>query len=68
VEDLAINGDDLIKAGIAEGEVVGEMLKMILDAVHRDPRINQKPQLLKLATIYKKSWIRRSTRNIKWLR
>jgi len=68
VDDLAINGDDLIKAGIAEGEAVGEMLKMILDAVHRDPRINQKSQLLKLAMLYKKSWIKRSTRNIKWLR
>ena len=68
VDDLAIDGDDLIRAGIAEGEAVGEMLKMVLDAVHLDPRRNEKSQLLKLATTYKKSLIRRSARKIRWLR
>ena len=36
--DLAIDGNDLIEAGIIEGEKVGEMLKMLVDVVHRFPR------------------------------
>ncbi len=68
LEDLVINGDDLIEAGIARGEKVGELLEMVLDAVHRDPRKNERTELLKLAKTYEKNWIKRSTRNIKWLR
>ena len=68
VEDLAINGDDLIAAGFKEGEAIGEMLCMLLDAVHLNPRLNEKKELLKLAKVYKKSWLKRTTRNVKWLK
>ncbi len=49
IEDLAINGNDLIEAGIVKGEKVGEMLLMLTDTVHRFPGINTKPKLLKKA-------------------
>ena len=68
VEDLAINGDDLIAAGFEEGEGVGEMLYMLLDAVHQKPLRNEKQELLKLAKVYKKSWLKRTARNVKWLK
>jgi hypothetical protein len=53
VEDLAIDGNDLIEAGIVEGEKVGEMLKMLVDVVHRFPGLNTKPKLLKKAKALK---------------
>lgn len=68
LEDLAVNGDDLIAAGFEEGEGVGEMLYMLLDAVHQNPNSNEKKELLKLAKTYKKSWLKRTVRNVKWLK
>jgi tRNA nucleotidyltransferase (CCA-adding enzyme) len=68
VDDLAINGDDLIAAGFEEGEGIGEMLYMLLDAVLQKPFLNEKQELLKLARTYKKSWLKRTTRNVKWLK
>ncbi|MDX9887936.1 MAG: CCA tRNA nucleotidyltransferase [Anaerovoracaceae bacterium] len=68
VEDLAINGDDLIAAGFEEGEGIGQMLYMLLDAVHLKPQRNEKKELLKLAKVYKKSWLRRTSRNVTWLK
>lgn len=53
VEDLAISGKDLIEAGIAEGEKVGEMLRMLIDVVHRFPGLNTKAKLLKKAKSFK---------------
>lgn len=49
IEDLAVSGKDLIEAGIAQGEKVGEMLKMLIDVAHRFPGLNTKPKLLKKA-------------------
>lgn len=63
VEDLAIDGNDLIEAGIVEGEKVGEMLNMLLDVVHRFPGLNTKPKLLKKANALKNP-IRAKFRNI----
>lgn len=68
VEDLVINGDDLIAAGFEEGEGIGEMLEMLLDAVHQKPFRNEKAELLKLAQVYKKSWLKRTSRKVKWLK
>lgn len=48
-DQLAINGDDLIEAGIAQGEMVGRILTMLVDVVHRYPGLNTKPKLLKKA-------------------
>ncbi|MFA5635870.1 MAG: CCA tRNA nucleotidyltransferase [Anaerovoracaceae bacterium] len=63
VEDLAIKGNDLIEAGIVQGEKVGEMLKMLVDVVHRFPGLNTKPKLLKKAKALKNP-IRAKFRNI----
>jgi len=63
LEDLAISGRDLIEAGIAEGEKVGEMLSMLVDVVHRFPGLNTKPKLLKKAKALKNP-IRAKFRNI----
>jgi tRNA nucleotidyltransferase (CCA-adding enzyme) len=68
VEDLAIDGNDLLEAGFEPGENIGVMLSMVLDATHRNPKKNTREELLKLAALYKKSWIRRNTRNVKWLK
>ena len=63
VNQLAINGNDLIEAGIAEGEQVGQLLTMLLDVVHRFPGLNTKPKLLKKAKELKKP-LRAKLRNI----
>lgn len=56
VEDLAINGEDLIREKIAEGEQVGKTLSMLVDVVHRFPGMNTKPKLLKKAKQLKHPW------------
>ena len=68
VADLAIDGDDLIEAGFPQGTDIGTMLLMLLDAVHLDPRKNNKKALIKLAYAYKKSRLKRTTRKIRWLK
>ena len=68
IEDLAIDGDDLIEAGFSQGEDLGKMLLMLLDAVHKTHKKNNKKDLIKLAKIYKRNPIRRHARNVRWLR
>lgn len=67
INQLAVDGRDLIKAGIVEGEKVGEMLSMLLDVVHRYPDLNTKPKLLKKAKELKKPWKAR-LRNIHFIK
>ena len=40
VQDLVLSGRDLVESGIPEGPEVGQILSRMLDAVHKDPRIN----------------------------
>jgi tRNA nucleotidyltransferase (CCA-adding enzyme) len=47
--DLAIDGGDLIEAGIAPGRRVGKILRQTLDAVLDDPSLNQRDILLRQA-------------------
>jgi tRNA nucleotidyltransferase (CCA-adding enzyme) len=47
--DLAIDGDDLIRAGIAPGRQIGEILRDLLAAVLADPAQNTRAHLLALA-------------------
>ena len=44
---LAINGADLIDAGIPSGKEIGKVLSHLLDLVIQDPSKNQKNILLK---------------------
>lgn len=45
--DLAVSGDDLIAAGVAEGPEIGRILRRMLDEVLEDPQLNTKDRLLR---------------------
>ena len=47
ISELTINGDDLIKMGLPEGEKIGEILDIILKKVLIKPYFNQKKYLSK---------------------
>lgn len=49
---LAINGNDLIAAGIQPGPQMGVILKKLLDDVIEDPTLNTKPDLVQRALSY----------------
>ncbi len=48
LKDLAVNGRDLIDAGMKPGKQIGEVLDHLLDVVLEDPRKNKKEYLLTL--------------------
>ncbi|MGQ0640003.1 MAG: CCA tRNA nucleotidyltransferase [Gemmatimonadaceae bacterium] len=48
IADLAIDGDDLVAAGIAPGPAIGQILAVLLDAVLEDPSRNTRDTLLAL--------------------
>ena len=47
--DLAIDGKDLIKLGYEPGKELGNLLKLLLDQVIENPKLNTKKNLLLLA-------------------
>ena len=47
--DLAVRGDDIMAAGLAEGPAVGETLRRLLAAVVDEPSLNERETLLALA-------------------
>lgn len=49
LRDLAVNGKDLIKAGIPAGPLLGTILDQLLEAVLDDPEMNKKERLLAIA-------------------
>jgi len=49
VKDLAIDGNDLIKLGISEGEQIGEILRELLEMVMDGEIANDKEKLLEKA-------------------
>ncbi|MBQ9765885.1 MAG: CCA tRNA nucleotidyltransferase [Lachnospiraceae bacterium] len=49
LKQLAISGNDLIANGLAEGRMIGEVLKYLLNIVHEDPSKNKKEELITLA-------------------
>jgi tRNA nucleotidyltransferase (CCA-adding enzyme) len=46
ISDLAVDGDDLLALGFAEGPEIGEMLATLLDEVLADPAANDRGRLL----------------------
>lgn len=46
VKSLAINGNDLMKIGIPQGPMIGQILQALLDSVIDDPSLNRKDVLL----------------------
>ena len=49
IADLAIDGDDLVAAGIPTGPLIGRILQALLDAVLEDPTRNTREWLLQEA-------------------
>ena len=49
LKDLAVNGKDLIAAGIPAGKEMGRILKELMDCVIEDPSMNTKEKLLEVA-------------------
>lgn len=48
LKDLAVNGKDLIAAGIPAGKEMGRILKELMDCVIEDPSMNTKEKLLEV--------------------
>lgn len=54
LKDLAVNGSDLIRAGMKPGREIGEVLKKLLDEVLEEPQKNKKEYLLaQVKKVYK---------------
>ncbi|MGM0431244.1 MAG: CCA tRNA nucleotidyltransferase [Spirochaetota bacterium] len=49
IQDLAVNGNDLMAAGIPQGREIGVVLSELLETVLDDPTQNTKEQLLRIA-------------------
>ncbi len=49
MRDLAVNGKDLMKAGIQPGPGMGRILDGLLERVLDEPGLNQKNILIRLA-------------------
>ena len=47
IKDLAVNGKDLIDAGMKPGKEIGEKLAEFLELVLEEPQLNTKEELLK---------------------
>ncbi len=68
IEDLAIDGNDLIEEGIAEGEKIGNILLMLIDVVHMKPHLNTRSEMLRYARQFSKSKLAASFRKLKWVK
>ncbi len=55
LKTLAINGDDLIAAGVAPGRKIKELLDNLLEKVIEEPELNNRETLLKLLSQHHRS-------------
>ena len=68
-EDLRIDADDIIEAGITDDpERADELWHMLPDVVHENPALNDREKLLNYAKKFHKSKFRATFRQVKWLR
>ena len=68
-EDLRIDADDMIEAGITDDpERADELWHMLPDVVHESPANNERDKLLKFAKRFHKSKFSATFRDVKWLR
>lgn len=65
-EDLKIDANDLVEAGICKKEDTEKLLNMITEEIHTHPKKNNREQLLKLAKTYSKSKLLAMFRGISW--
>ena len=69
VEDMVIDADDIIEAGITDDPERAEyLLELLLTPVHKDMENNERDKLLKYARAFNKSRLRRTFRDVTWLR
>lgn len=69
IEDLVIDADDIIEAGITDDRDRAEyLLELLLTPVHKDRMNNERDKLLKFAKGFNKSRFRRTFRDVTWLR
>lgn len=52
LKQLAVNGSDLVREGLASGKQIGELLAGLLDLVLRDPSRNEREYLMKKSAEY----------------
>lgn len=68
VEDLAVDANDLLEAELATEENVDTMLYKLAQHVHKNPKQNNRRDLLKRAKTYKRSKLIAATSGINWWR
>ena len=69
IEDLAIDANDLMEAGILDDpEECDKMLHMLVERLHIEPKKNTRADLLALAKTYKKNKLKAYLRGISWVR
>ena len=61
IQDLAVNGHDLMNAGIPRGPMLGVVLEALLETVLDDPAQNTKEQLLEIARKFYEERVRNPT-------
>lgn len=68
-EDLRVDADDIIEAGITDDpERADELWHMLPDVVHENPANNEREKLLKYAKRFHRSKFSATFRDVKWLR
>jgi len=60
IRDLAIDGNDLKKAGIGEGKRIGDILTYLTNLVLDRPELNEKARLLQLAMAYRPDYAKKA--------
>ena len=69
VEDLVIDANDIMAAGITDDpERAKQLLTSLLATVHKNPRNNNREHLLKTAKKYSKSKLAEQMRYVSWTR
>lgn len=69
VEDLVIDANDIIEAGITDSpEKAEELLDLVIAVVHRNPKNNERNTLLKAAKKFSRSKFAAKTRYVRWVR
>lgn len=68
-EDLAIDVNDIMEAGITDDpEKAQHLLSLLPDVIHQKPHKNERKELLKLTKQFSKSKIRTALRSVDWHR
>lgn len=66
VEDLVIDANDLIEAGICPEEKADKIMNMLAEEVHTHPLRNTRTELLKLGKVYNMNKVAAAMRGIHW--